>query len=97
MIKSKVSARLLLVILAFFAVITVFSSVSIPTINTVYAESNIEDNLNGQTDTSAPSDSDSNMFDDIKNQEIDENDQGVADWLKDRRGVTSEQLSLIHI
>ena len=93
MIKSKVSARLLLVILAFFAVITVFSSVSIPTINTVYAESNIEDNLNGQTDTSAPSDSDSNMFDDIKNQEIDENDQGVADWLKDRRGVTSEQLA----
>jgi hypothetical protein len=93
MIKSKVSARLFLVILAFFAVITVFSSVSIPTINTVYAESNIEDNLNGQTDTSTPSDSGSNMFDDIKNQEIDENDQGVADWLKDRRGVTSEQLS----
>ena len=93
MIKSKVSARLLLVILAFFAVITVFSAVSTPTINTVYAESNIEDNLNSQTDTSTPSDSDSNMFDDIKNQEIDENDQGVADWLKDRRGVTSEQLA----
>lgn len=93
MIKSKVSARLFLVILAFFAVITVFSAVSTPTINTVYAESNIEDNLNGQTDTSTPSDSGSNMFDDIKNQEIDENDQGVADWLKDRRGVTSEQLA----
>lgn len=93
MIKSKVSARLFLVILAFFAVITVFSAVSMPTINTVYAESNIEDNLNGQTTTSAPSDGDSNMFDDIKNQEIDENDQGVADWLKDQRGVTSEQLA----
>lgn len=93
MIKSKVSARLFLVILAFFAVITVFSAVSMPTINTVYAESNIEDNLNGQTTTSAPSDGDSNMLDDIKNQEIDENDQGVADWLKDQRGVTSEQLA----
>lgn len=93
MIKSKVSARLFLVMLAFFAVITVFSAVSMPTVNTVYAASSIEDNLNGQTDTSAPSDSGSNMFDDIKNQEIDENDQGVADWLKDRRGVTSEQLA----
>lgn len=93
MIKSKVSARLFLVMLAFFAVITVFSAVSMPTVNTVYAASSIEDNLNGQTATSAPSDSGSNMFDDIKNQEIDENDQGVADWLKDRRGVTSEQLA----
>lgn len=93
MIKSKVSARLFLVILAFFAVITVFSAVSTPTVNIVYAASNIEDNLNGQTATSTPSDSGSNVFDDIKNQEIDENDQSVADWLKDRRGVTSEQLA----
>ena len=83
MVKSKMAARLFLLILAFFVVIGVFSAVNVPTITTVYAD--IEDNI-GSGDT------DNGDFGNLQDQELDKNDQGVADWLKNQEGLTPEHL-----
>lgn len=88
MVKSRISARFILFALALVAVISIFSMVNIPKIS-VYAENGIEDNLN----SSSGSSSSDNILGGLQDQEIDPDDQGVADWLKDQRGVTSDQLN----
>lgn len=90
--KSKLSARFALVLLAFMATVFIFSAINMPTVTTVYAENGLEDNLNGQQATTESSDDDDDILSGIRDRELDENDQGIADWLKDRKGVTSEQL-----
>lgn len=87
MVKSKISARFILFALALVAVISIFSMVNIPKIS-VYAENGIEDNLNSSSKGSSD-----NILGGLQDQELDPDDQGVADWLKDQRGVTSDQLN----
>ena len=101
MTKSKITARLMLMTIAMLAVITVFSAINVPTINTVYAENSLEDSVDGETAEGSVSDSGSSgsgsdagedLLGDIRDQEIDPEDQGVSDWLKGQNGVTSDQL-----
>ena len=94
MVKSKITARFALIVIAFLAVVMVFSAVNVPTITTVYATDSLEDNISGEESTESNEDEGSNgdLFGNIGDQELDPNDEGVADWLKGQRGVTSEQL-----
>lgn len=89
--KAKSSARAILLVMAVMVVSLVFTAVSVPTIDVAYAEGSLEDNVGGSSESSDSSDGD-DLFSGIKDQEIDPEDKGVSDWLKDQRGVTSKQL-----
>lgn len=93
-------ARLALLVIAFFAVIAVFTMVNPPAITTVYAAS-LEDNIGGNaTETTAPSnDSDNNggnssgeMLNGIQSQTISPEDKGVSDWLKNQKSMDPKHL-----
>lgn len=93
-------ARLALLVIAFFAVIAVFTMVNPPAITTVYAAS-LEDNIDGNaTETTAPSnDSDSNggnsageMLNGIQSQTVSPEDKGVSDWLKNQKTMDPKHL-----
>jgi hypothetical protein len=88
--KAKSSARAILLVMAIMVVSLVFTAVSVPTIEVAYAEGSLEDNVGGSNSES--SDSSDDLFSGIKDQEIDPEDKGVSDWLKDQRGVNSKQL-----
>lgn len=87
--KAKSSARAILLIMAIMVVSLVFTAVSVPTIDVAYAEGSLEDNVGGNSESSDSSD---DLFSGIKDQEMDPEDKGVSDWLKNQRGVTSNQL-----
>lgn len=87
--KAKSSARAMLLIMAIMVVSLVFTAVNVPTINVAYAEGSLEDNVGGNSESSDSSD---DLFSGIKDQEMDPEDKGVSDWLKNQRGVTSKQL-----
>lgn len=87
--KTKSSARAILLIMAIMVVSLVFTAVSVPTIDVAYAEGSLEDNVGGNSESSDSSD---DLFSGIKDQEMDPEDKGVSDWLKNQRGVTSNQL-----
>lgn len=87
MLKSKITARFAVIMIAFVAVIMVFSAVNVPTI-TVYAENSLEDDLSTQQTT----DGEDDLFGAISDEELDPDDQGVADWLKGQEGLTGDQL-----
>lgn len=87
--KAKSSARAILLIMAIMVVSLVFTAVSVPTIDVAYAEGSLEDNVGGSSESSDSSD---DLFSGIKDQEMDPEDKGVSDWLKNQRGVTSNQL-----
>lgn len=87
--KAKSSARAILLIMAIMVVSLVFTAVSVPTIDVAYAEGSLEDNVGGSSESSDSSD---DLFSGIKDQEMDPEDKGVSDWLKNQRGVTSKQL-----
>lgn len=89
--KAKSSARAILLVMAVMVVSLVFTAVNVPTIDVAYAEGSLEDNVGGSSESSNSSDGD-DLFSGIKDQEIDPEDKGVSDWLKDQRGVTSKQL-----
>lgn len=95
--KARTSARAILFIMAVMVVSLVFTAISVPTIDVAYAENTLEDNVGGNGSSSSNSgSSDSSDGDDLfgglKDQEIDPEDKGVSDWLKDQRGVNSKQL-----
>lgn len=100
MVKSRIGFRVLLFALALLAVISVFSFIEIPVIDTVYAQAGIEDDVGGGNQpTQGNTNNDGNgglgdIMDEIKNQEIDEGDKGVADWLQGQHGMTGEQLGV---
>lgn len=93
-------ARLALLVIAFFAVIAVFTMVNPPAITTVYAAS-LEDNIGGNaTETTAPpNNSDSNggnssgeMLNGIQSQTVSPEDKGVSDWLKNQKSMDPKHL-----
>lgn len=89
MSKSKNLARILLIVLSLVAMLSIFMYLDVPVIDKAYATA-IEDNINDSTtSTTEPTDS---ILDDIKNQEVDGEDKGMADWVANQRGVTSNQL-----
>lgn len=89
MSKSKNLARILLIVLSLVAMLSIFMYLDVPVIDKAYATA-IEDNINNSTtSTTEPTDS---ILDDIKNQEVDGEDKGMADWVANQRGVTSNQL-----
>lgn len=89
MSKSKNLARILLIVLSLVAMLSIFMYLDVPVIDKAYATA-VEDNINGgTTSTTEPTDS---ILDDIKNQEVDGEDKGMADWVANQRGVTSNQL-----
>jgi hypothetical protein len=92
--KARNSARAILFIMAVMVVSLVFTAISVPTIDVAYAENTLEDNVGGNSSSSSNSDSSDgdNLFGGLKDQEIDPEDKGVSDWLKDQRGVNSKQL-----
>lgn len=92
--KARTSARAILFIMAVMVVSLVFTAISVPTIDVAYAENTLEDNVGGNSSSSSNSDSsdDDDLFGGLKDQEIDQEDKGVSDWLKDQRGVNSKQL-----
>lgn len=92
--KARTSARAILFIMAVMVVSLVFTAISVPTIDVAYAENTLEDNVGGNSSSSSNSDSsdDDDLFGGLKDQEIDPEDKGVSDWLKDQRGVNSKQL-----
>lgn len=63
----------------------------------VYAATSLEDNVAGESSIENSTESSvtngSGLLDDIRGQEIDQNDQDVADWLKGQQGVTGNQLA----
>ena len=99
--RNKVfGARLALLVIAFFAVIAVFTMVNPPAITTVYAAS-LEDNIGGNaTETTAPpNNSDSNggnssgeMLNGIQSQTVSPEDKGVSDWLKNQKSMDPKHL-----
>lgn len=92
--KARISARAILFIMAVMVVSLVFTAISVPTIDVAYAENTLEDNVGGNGSSSSNSDSSDgdDLFGGLKDQEIDPEDKGVSDWLKDQRGVNSKQL-----
>lgn len=89
MSKSKNLARILLILLSLVAMLSILMYLDVPVIDKAYATA-VEDNINGgTTSTTEPTDS---ILDDIKNQEVDGEDKGMADWVANQRGVTSNQL-----
>lgn len=93
-------ARLALLVIAFFAVIAVFTMINPPAITTVYAAS-LEDNISGNaTETTAPpNNSDSNggnssgeMLNGIQSQTVSPEDKGVSDWLKNQKSMDPKHL-----
>lgn len=93
-------ARLALLVIAFFAVIAVFTMVNPPAITTVYAAS-LEDNIGGNaTETTAPpNNSDNNggnssgeMLNGIQSQTVSPEDKGVSDWLKNQKSMDPKHL-----
>jgi hypothetical protein len=92
--KARNSARVILFIMAVMVVSLVFTVISVPTIDVAYAENTLEDNVGGNSSSSSNSDSSDgdDLFGGLKDQEIDPEDKGVSDWLKDQRGVNSKQL-----
>lgn len=92
--KARTSARAILFIMAVMVVSLVFTAISVPTIDVAYAENTLEDNVGGNGSSSSNSDSSDgdDLFGGLKDQEIDPEDKGVSDWLKDQRGVNSKQL-----
>lgn len=92
--KARNSARAILFIMAVMVVSLVFTAISVPTIDIAYAENTLEDNVGGNGSSSSNSDSSDgdDLFGGLKDQEIDPEDKGVSDWLKDQRGVNSKQL-----
>lgn len=92
--KARNSARAILFIMAVMVVSLVFTVISVPTIDVAYAENTLEDNVGGNSSSSSNSDSSDgdDLFGGLKDQEIDPEDKGVSDWLKDQRGVNSKQL-----
>lgn len=93
-------ARLALLVIAFFAVIAVFTMVNPPAITTVYAAS-LEDNIGGNaTETTAPSNDSSNnggnssgeMLNSIQSQTVSPEDKGVSDWLKNQKSMDPKHL-----
>lgn len=99
MVKSKALARFALVVLALIAVIGVFSMVNVPVIDTVYAQAGLEDDLGGNNQGNSQENSGGalsgfgNIVDEIKNQDLNENDTGTADWLKGQGGLNGESLA----
>lgn len=99
--RNKVfGARLALLVIAFFAVIAVFTMVNPPAITTVYAAS-LEDNIGGNTTetTAPPNNSDSNgsnssgeMLNGIQSQTVSPEDKGVSDWLKNQKSMDPKHL-----
>lgn len=87
--KARTSARAILFIMAVMVVSLVFTAISVPTIDVAYAENTLEDNVGGNSSNSSDGD---DLFGGLKDQEIDPEDKGVSDWLKDQRGVNSKQL-----
>lgn len=94
------SARLALLVIAFFAVIAVFTMVNPPAITTVYAAS-LEDNIGGNaTETTAPPDnsgsnggnSSGEMLNGIQSQTVSPEDKGVSDWLKNQKSMDPKHL-----
>ena len=92
--KARTSARAILFIMAVMVVSLVFTAISVPTIGVAYAENTLEDNVGGNGSSSSNSDSSDgdDLFGGLRDQEIDPEDKGVSDWLKDQRGVNSKQL-----
>lgn len=92
--KARTSARAILFIMAVMVVSLVFTAISVPTIDVAYAENTLEDNVGGNGSSSSNSDSSDgdDLFGGLKDQEIDPEDKGVSEWLKDQRGVNSKQL-----
>lgn len=92
--KARNSARAILFIMAVMVVSLVFTAISVPTIDVAYAENTLEDNVGGNSSSSSNSESSDgdDLFGGLKDQEIDPEDKGVSDWLKDQRGVNSKQL-----
>lgn len=92
--KARNSARAILFIMAVMVVSLVFTAISVPTIDVAYAENTLEDNVGGNSSSSSNSDSSDgdDLFGGLRDQEIDPEDKGVSDWLKDQRGVNSKQL-----
>lgn len=93
-------ARLALLVIAFFAVIAVFTMVNPPAITTVYAAS-LEDNIGGNaTETTAPSNDSGNndgnssgeMLNGIQSQTVSPEDKGVSDWLKNQKTMDPKHL-----
>lgn len=93
-------ARLALLVIAFFAVIAVFTMVNPPAITTVYAAS-LEDNIGGNaTETTAPPDnsgsnggnSSGEMLNGIQSQTVSPEDKGVSDWLKNQKSMDPKHL-----
>ena len=99
--RNKVfGGRLALLVIAFFAVIAVFTMVNPPAITTVYVAS-LEDNISGNaTETTAPpNNSDSNggnssgeMLNGIQSQTVSPEDKGVSDWLKNQKSMDPKHL-----
>lgn len=85
--KARTSARAILFIMAVMVVSLVFAAISVPTIDVAYAENTLEDNVGGNGSRDGD-----DLFGGLKDQEIDPEDKGVSDWLKDQRGVNSKQL-----
>ena len=85
--KARTSARAILFIMAVMVVSLVFTAISVPTIDVAYAENTLEDNVGGNGSRDGD-----DLFGGLKDQEIDPEDKGVSDWLKDQRGVNSKQL-----
>lgn len=87
---KKISARVSLMLISCLSVIAMFSAINSPVVDSVYAQS-IEDDLSGYS-SSTGNDVGGDVMGQIANQPINEDDQGVIDWMTGQRTLTSEQL-----
>ena len=96
--KSKITSSLILVVVSLIVVMSVFSFIDVPTITTVYAVDSLEDDVGSDADSSDDSNTGNSNTEDvlgsIRDQEIDEGDQDVAEWFKGQGGMSSEQLEV---
>lgn len=92
--KTKGIAKFFLLTLAFMAVVGVFSMADVANIGTVYAEG-MEDDIGGDAaGGNEGNDGVGGILDGIKDQEINEKDQGISDWLSNQGGLSSDQLNV---
>lgn len=83
----KILSRITMGVVTFVSVVAMMSAVNSPIVDTVYAD--IEDDVG---ETSSYSGSGDDVLGDLANQQVDEDDQGVINWLTGRRNVTAGQL-----
>lgn len=76
-----------------FAMVLSILSINSSDVNIVYAVDNIEDNIeNSVSQQGSNTSENSNFLGGVGEQSLNQEDQDVADWLKNKRNVTADQL-----